>query len=325
MKEPSVTILVTLKNASSTIKMCIDSLLDLDYKNYEIFVVDAYSTDGSYEILRKYGNKIKLYRLKGWAPVAYNWALKRIHTKYVALIDSDNVVPRDWLKKIMKGSDSPDVLEVVGFCSSPKKVSTLQYLLGKELEDRYKHFKKYLSRAPTMNVVIRTDIAKKLKFDESLRVGYDSDFSLRLSKLGKIKYIPSAKVLHYHRSSWFGFFKQQYITALFTALFSFQKFKSRAKGDEISKFSMILQPFLAHCFVLLLIFSIFEKMLFSLSVIPLIFLMMIWLYDSIRLSEKNIKYMFWYLAIFFVRTFAWSIGFGYGVLRLIFLQIRNYI
>ncbi|MEM2974217.1 MAG: glycosyltransferase [Candidatus Micrarchaeia archaeon] len=315
MKEPSVTILVTLKNAASTIKPCIDSLLKLDYNNYEILVVDAFSTDGSYEILKKYGKKIKLYQVRGWAPVAYNWALRKIKTKYVALIDSDNVVPRDWIKKIIKGFDSPDVLEVAGFCASPKNVSTLQYLLGRELEDRYEHFGKYLSRAPTMNVMIRTDIAKKLKFNEKLRVGYDTDFSFRLTKIGKIRYVPEAKVLHYHRASWSKFFRQQYITAI-SSVMLYTKYPSKAGGDEISKTSMIMQPLLTYLCMFFLILGFFQQAIFNVAALTFLSILAIWIYDAVRLSKK-IQHFFWYLAIFFVRNVAWCIGILIGIKQML--------
>ncbi|MDH4129861.1 MAG: glycosyltransferase family 2 protein, partial [Spirochaetota bacterium] len=83
-KYPKVTVLLTLRNSVETIRSCIDSLLKLKYPNYEIFVVDAFSSDGSYEILKSYGKKIILYQVKGWAPVAYNWALQRIKSEYIS-------------------------------------------------------------------------------------------------------------------------------------------------------------------------------------------------------------------------------------------------
>jgi len=55
MKEPSVTILVTVKNGANTIENCVNSLLKLNYTNYKIYVIDAFSTDGTYDILKKFG------------------------------------------------------------------------------------------------------------------------------------------------------------------------------------------------------------------------------------------------------------------------------
>ena len=51
-REPSVTVLVTARNSADTIKKCIDSILSQSYKNKKVYVTDAYSTDGTWEILK---------------------------------------------------------------------------------------------------------------------------------------------------------------------------------------------------------------------------------------------------------------------------------
>mgnify|MGYP001574777014 CR=1 FL=1 len=60
MKEPAVTILVTVRNAENTIEKCIRSLLNIGYSNYKIYVSDAYSDDRTWEILQKFRKKIKI-------------------------------------------------------------------------------------------------------------------------------------------------------------------------------------------------------------------------------------------------------------------------
>ncbi|MFQ6020450.1 MAG: glycosyltransferase [Candidatus Aenigmatarchaeota archaeon] len=312
MKYPSITVLITIKNAKDTIKQCIDSLLKLDYPNYRIFVVDAFSNDGTYEILKSYGNKIELHQLKGWAPRAYNWAIDRIKTEYIALIDGDCTVPRNWLKELIKGFKSDDILEVLGFCATPKNVSKLQKIIGADLEDRFKHLPKYPSRAPTMNVIFKTETAKKLKFDESLRVGYDTDFSFRLTKLGKIYYNPKAVIYHYHRATWKNYFKQQYITAtMMPKLYS--KHKSKSKGDPITKSTMIIQPFLSYLGILGLILYFLTSQFLAFAISMFLILLFLFIVDTIRLS-KNLSDVFWLFAIFIVRNVAWSIGLIKGII-----------
>jgi cellulose synthase/poly-beta-1,6-N-acetylglucosamine synthase-like glycosyltransferase len=280
--------------------------MSLDYKNYEIFVVDAFSTDGSYEILKKYGNKIKLYQLKGWAPVAYNWAFKNINTEYIAFIDSDNVVPKNWLNQIIGGFDYPNVLEAVGFCATPEDSSMLQYLLGKELESRYINFGEYISRAPTMNAVVKTEIAKKLKFDEKLRVGYDTDFSLRLSKFGKIRYVPSAKVYHIHRATLKSFFKQQKDYAKY-AMDVYSKHKEKLKGDQISTFDMIAQPPIALLFILFIMLGFINGLFLYIGAIFFLTLLFTYVYRITKIRTSP-KLWLMFVPLFFIRTAAWVIG-----------------
>ncbi|MDD5181710.1 MAG: glycosyltransferase [Candidatus Nanoarchaeia archaeon] len=310
MKEPSVTILVTLKNSASTIKQCIDSLLGLDYKKYEIFVVDAFSTDGTYEILKRYGSKIKLHQTKGWPPAAYNMALDKIKTEYTALIDGDNVVTKDWLKTLVSGFKEAGVVEAVGFCPSPKaSPNKLQELLGRELEARYTSFGDYLQRAPTMNVAFKTGLARKIKFNEALRIGYDTDFSYNLSKYGKIKYIPQAIVYHYHRSTWKNFIRQQFLNGVYVPLL-FKKHLGGVKGDKISKPSMIVQPFLLVLGLLAMFFSL------KLGAVFLVLLASIIFYDSLRLSRSPIEFGY-YILIFIFRLLGWVSGLPFGVLKVL--------
>ena len=78
--KPSVTVLVTVKNSKNTIRKCVKSLLNLEYPNKKIYIIDAFSTDGTYEILKSFRKKIILEQLKVNPSVAYNYALKKIKT-----------------------------------------------------------------------------------------------------------------------------------------------------------------------------------------------------------------------------------------------------
>jgi glycosyltransferase involved in cell wall biosynthesis len=58
--QPVVSIFCTCKNSSQFIRKCIESVLNQDYPNIEFVVQDGASTDGTLEILKEYGDKIKL-------------------------------------------------------------------------------------------------------------------------------------------------------------------------------------------------------------------------------------------------------------------------
>ena len=75
-KEPSVTIFVPVKNSENTITKCINSLLNLDYKNKEIFIIDNISDDNTYEILKNYNKKINLIKMPGTVPRLHNFIIK---------------------------------------------------------------------------------------------------------------------------------------------------------------------------------------------------------------------------------------------------------
>jgi cellulose synthase/poly-beta-1,6-N-acetylglucosamine synthase-like glycosyltransferase len=317
MKKKSVTVLITVKNCRETIKNCIDSLLKLNYKNYKVYVVDAFSIDGTYEILKGYGKKIKLERHRGNPAQAYNYAIKKINTDFIAFTDGDCVVDRNWLKNLVSSFKSEEIGAVVGYCKTPKEVNFLQKLIGIELESRFKKFPKFISRGPTMNLCVRTKIAKELKFDERLFISYDTDFGYRLTASGKkIVYQPKALVYHYHRSTWKSFFKQQLIYGKFVPLL-YLKHKKMVKGDHISKPLMMIQPLIFSLGILFFILSIFSQVFLMFGLLSFFILFLVYLVDFCSFNTKR-YYFFPYLAIFSVRTIAWCIGLLLGIKNLIF-------
>jgi len=316
---PNITVLITVRNSKDIIRKCIDSILKLNYpKNrYKILVIDAFSTDGTFEILQNYGNKIVLKRLEGKPPKAYNYALNIIKTEFTAITNADCIVDKNWLKEIIKPFEDKQVMAVAGIAKNPiKTTSKLQSIIGRELEDRYNHFPREITRAPEMNLCLRTSIARKLKFDEKLDVSYDADFGYRLtSKYGKIIYQSLAIIYHYHRASWKGFFKQQFTYAKFVPRNYLKKHLTKIKGDEISKTSFVLQILFIYLIFLGLLSAMFNLSFLYFPITIFSFLLISYLIDIIKLS-RSIDDIFWFLILFIVRNIAWSIGIPIGVINM---------
>lgn len=311
---PKVTVGVTVKNSAGGIKKCVDSLLALDYPKFEIIITDAYSVDGTWEILQKYGKKIKAFRVSGNVCAGRNAIIKSASGKLIAFTDSDCIVSKNWLKNLVKAFEKKDVVASGGYVATPSGLNYFQNLIGRELEDRYKNFPVEVSRLPFINICIRTDIAKKNLLDERLSFGgEDADFGYRITKLGKMLYVPEAIVYHNHRATWTSFFKQQFSYAKYMPIL-YRKFANRAGGDHISKPTMMIQPPLLYGIFVSLFVSIFVEAAKLVSAIFLLALLSIYIYDSVRLSRNLIDF-FHYILIFLVRTIAWCSGFVVGTLK----------
>ncbi|OGI12543.1 hypothetical protein A3K64_01400 [Candidatus Micrarchaeota archaeon RBG_16_36_9] len=313
MKSPKVTVLITVRNNTNTVKQCIDSVLKQTYRNYEVMVVDAYSDDGTFETLKKFEKKIKLYQVRGWAPKAYNWAIKRIKSDFVAFTDADCVVDKNWLKELLKGFESEDILAVAGYCGSPKGARGLQKIIGIELEDRFKHFSKFIPRAPTMNLCVRIKALKELGFNEKLKVAFETDFGYRLNEIGKMVYNKNAVIHHYHRSTWIGFFKQQYTYAKYLPELYFKKHFKRISGDYISKSSMAAQIIFSYTLVLGMILNFINSNFILISLASAIIIILIFINDIIRLA-RGWSDAIWFFFMFFTRITAWFIGLSIGLM-----------
>lgn len=317
-KYPSVTVLVTAKKAEATIKNCIESLLRLDYPNYNIYVTDAFSEDNTFKILKelkkKNPKKIRLERVKGNIASAHNYMIKKVKSELIAMTDADCVVDKKWLKNITSAFISENIVASIGYCSTPKNVNELQKLIGMELESRFKKFPKFITRGPTMNLCVRTNIAKKVKFDKRFDVAQETDWGYTLNKYGKIKYVPNAIVFHHHRPTWRSFFKQQFKYGKYMPLL-YLKHKKMSTGDHISKPSMILQEFVFIFCCLFMVLLIFYGIFFIPTILLFVFLFILYFFDILSLTKDVVK-IFQFLVLYLTRNIAWTLGLVFGIFEL---------
>lgn len=89
-----ITIITVSFNSEATIKQTIDSVLAQDYPNIEYIVVDGASKDGTVDILKSYGDRIKYISEKDKGIYdALNKGLKLATGDVVGTIGSDDFLP----------------------------------------------------------------------------------------------------------------------------------------------------------------------------------------------------------------------------------------
>src|SRR3989344_7503795 len=103
MKQPKVSVGITVKNSVDTIFECIESIMKSSYPIYEIVVVDAFSTDGTWEILKSFGKRVRALQKKGNVSVGRNEIIKKAKGELIAFTDADCVVERFWLERLVYG------------------------------------------------------------------------------------------------------------------------------------------------------------------------------------------------------------------------------
>lgn len=107
-----LSIIVPLYNVEKYIRKCLDSLLNQNFENYEIIVVNDGSTDNSDSIIRKYyvnNVKIKYFtKENGGLSSARNFGLSKASGEYIMFVDSDDYVDENLLlemyEKLSKSS-----------------------------------------------------------------------------------------------------------------------------------------------------------------------------------------------------------------------------
>lgn len=89
---PLVSVVVPVFNAAPYLRESIDSVLGQDYPAIELILVDDGSDDGSVEILRSYGNRVRLIDQPRAGPAAArNRGVRAARADYIAFQDADDV------------------------------------------------------------------------------------------------------------------------------------------------------------------------------------------------------------------------------------------
>lgn len=101
MKLPLISIVTPSYNQAQFIKATIDSVLSQNYPNLEYFVIDGGSKDGTVEILKSYGNKIKWVSEKDAGQTdAINKGLRMARGDVLAYLNSDDIYLPGTLKRV---------------------------------------------------------------------------------------------------------------------------------------------------------------------------------------------------------------------------------
>ncbi|HVM59663.1 MAG TPA: glycosyltransferase family A protein [Verrucomicrobiae bacterium] len=91
--KPRFSIVIPTYNREKLVGPAIDSVLAQTFTDYEVIVVDDGSTDGTPEVLRSYGPRIKVLRQENQGPeVARDRGINMAAGEYVALLDSDDLL-----------------------------------------------------------------------------------------------------------------------------------------------------------------------------------------------------------------------------------------
>jgi len=111
MRQPFVSILIVHFNGYQVLKNCLRSIEKIDYKNYEVVIVDNASTDESLENLNNDTfSFLKLQVIKSSRNLGFaggnNLGYKKAQGEYLLLLNNDTVVEPDLLKSLVAKMES---------------------------------------------------------------------------------------------------------------------------------------------------------------------------------------------------------------------------
>jgi glycosyltransferase involved in cell wall biosynthesis len=323
--EPTVSIVVPVFNAEATVKDLLDSLYNVDYdiNKLEIIIVDGGSTDKTRDIIERYPVNLFIQEKKG-LNVARNIGIQNSSGEVILFTDSDCVVPKNWVKKVIKNFDSNEIGCVGGSVSRYKDAflskyaddSLLPVLRKFKNREILNNVKPPLNYPAGCNMAFRRSALKVTKgFDESILFPFEEDELVERVCLAGYKMVldPDVKIKHKHRNSLKGLLKQT---------FSYGKggaklFRRKKSGDKLAFWNFLTLLFfsiwaisvISSSFLALSVDSIFLFPLFLITVIPFGLLILFYFLKAVRERDSSkILYPF----IDLIRFFTYIAGEIYG-------------
>ena len=113
MSGPLVSVCIGSYNRERYIRETLDSVFAQTYRPLEVVVVDDASTDRTVEVIRSYGDRVRLITRtenSGMCPITRNQAVRAATGTYVALVDSDDAwYPTKIEKQVALLEARPDI------------------------------------------------------------------------------------------------------------------------------------------------------------------------------------------------------------------------
>jgi GT2 family glycosyltransferase len=203
--EKLLTVVMPVWNGERTLRSLLESLV-AGADDFDVIAVDDGSTDGTRRVLAEH--RVTTIRLEknGGIAKARNCGIDAVRTRYVAFVDADCVVEKDWAAKMVREFETlkqvyPRAAAMSGkvLPFRPQFIDRLaayvehwEYQHGERAEERMK--------LSTANCICDTQILREVgKFDESLTVDEDRELGLRMVSRGfQVLYSPSVSVWHRH-------------------------------------------------------------------------------------------------------------------------------
>lgn len=196
-----VSIIIRTFNEERWISRCLDSIQEQNYKNFEIIIVDNFSTDRTIDKVKKYKVK-KIIKIKEFFPgKAINDGIKVSSGELIVCL-SAHCIPKDnlWLKNFVEeimsnkkfaavyGRQEPMIFS----SSSDKRDLLITFGLDRKIQIRDSFFH-------NANSIFKKEIWKQISFDEKTKNIEDRLWAQKIISKGyNIVYTPKSSVYHYH-------------------------------------------------------------------------------------------------------------------------------
>lgn len=161
-------ILIPAYNREKYVGDAIDSVLSQTFADFELFVVDDGSTDKTVQVVKSYGDRVRLLRQANQGPeVARNKAAAVAAGEYLVLLDSDDLLlPRALATydRIIRKFDSPSL--IIGAMTNFQDGEPIPAESAPKSLVKVLNFRDYLSKDISLGLSSSRIVVRKSVFDE---------------------------------------------------------------------------------------------------------------------------------------------------------------
>jgi glycosyltransferase involved in cell wall biosynthesis len=180
VSQPFFTIITVVRNGSTTLQRCINSIKSQEFKDFEYLIIDGASSDGTLEIIRENADVISfaLSEEDQGLYFAMNKGLRLAKGKYIGILNADDVYfphTLDLVQEAIRKDPNSDILYgAMSYFGQPDKV---YFIHSDELINR-------MIFHPTC--FVSSETYKRIgQFDTKYQVAADYEFMMRCLKAGE--------------------------------------------------------------------------------------------------------------------------------------------
>ena len=197
-------VLIANYNNEKYLKSCLDSLVNQDYENIEIVIVDDCSTDNSSTIIRNFMEKVRI-------PVVYkcnntnkgcgyskSLCVELASGEVCGFVDSDDILQKGAISRMVYYHNLYKEASII---------SSRHYICNEKMKILYSchynsktYFKNYLCnpRLSHFNTFKKKYYNETIGINKDLKLAVDQDLCLKLEEVGKVIFIDD--VLYFYRT-----------------------------------------------------------------------------------------------------------------------------
>ncbi|MHC4122175.1 MAG: glycosyltransferase family 2 protein [Planctomycetota bacterium] len=203
-KENTVSIVIPVYNDKENLEKCLESLYDIEEKDFDIVVVDDESDDDPESVTKKFLCRIIRLPVNRGQAYARNIGVKETKGDIILFTDSDCIVMKGWVKNITEEliksyKKSEDVVAIYGRVTSNGNFFARchDYTGYAYVQGGPRRSMDYLNTACV--AIYREAFWKAGGFSENMKVREDPDLALKLIEKGyRVVFDPAVFVFHNH-------------------------------------------------------------------------------------------------------------------------------